>query len=134
MTERARRVAERYAAAWLAGDLAALLDCYADEFTLHYFGRSRFAGDHVGKQAAVTALLEVGAAAPRTLLGVDEITSAPGAAVIVARERLEGGGESFEVRRLFRYRIDGDQLVECWLYDEDQTLIDRLWAGGGGGC
>jgi len=37
------------------------------------------------------------------------------------------------VRRLFRYRIDGDQLVECWLYDEDQTLIDRLWAGGGGG-
>ena len=128
MTEQAREVAERYCVAWLAGDLGALLDCYADEFTLHYFGHSRFAGDHVGKQAAVTTLLEVGATAIRTLLGVDEITAAPGAAVIVVRERLERGGESFEVRRLFRYRIDGGQFVECWLYDEDQALIDRLWA------
>jgi len=128
MTEQAREVAERYCAAWLAGDLGALLDCYADEFTLHYFGHSRFAGDHVGKQAAVNTLLEVGATAIRTLLGVDEITAAPGAAVIVVRERLERGGESFEVRRLFRYRIDGGQFVECWLYDEDQALIDRLWA------
>jgi len=61
----------------------------------------------LGKQAAVTTLLEVGATAIRTLLGVDEITAAP---------------------RLFRYRIDGGQFVECWLYDEDQALIDRLWA------
>jgi len=128
MTEQAREVADRYCAAWLADDLGALLDCYADEFTLHYFGHSRFAGDHVGKQAAVTTLLEVGATAIRTLLGVDEITAAPGAAVIVVRERLERGGESFEVRRLFRYRIDGGQFVECWLYDEDQALIDHLWA------
>ena len=128
MTEQAREVAERYCAAWLAGDLGALLDCYADEFTLHYFGHSRFAGDHIGKQAAVTTLLEVGAAATRTLLGVDEITAAPGAAVIVVRERLERGGETFDVRRLFRYRVFGERFVECWLYDEDQALIDRLWA------
>jgi len=128
MTAQARQVAERYCAAWLAGDLGALLDCYADEFTLHYFGHSRFAGDHVGKDAAVTTLLEVGSAAARTLLGVDEITAAPGAAVIVVHERLERGDESHVVRRLFRYRIAGGQFVECWLYDEDQALIDRLWA------
>jgi hypothetical protein len=46
---------------------------------------------------------------------------------VLARERLTRSGESHEIRRLLRYRIAGDRFTECWLYDEDQVLVDRLW-------
>lgn len=127
-TENARAVAERYAAAWAADDLAGILDCYADEFTLHYFGNNPFSGDHVGRDTAFSVLLEVGARAPRKLIAVDEILAGPDAAVVVAREEITVDGEPREVRRILRYRIVGDRFAECWLYEENQELIDRAWS------
>lgn len=127
-TEQARMVAERYAAAWAADDLSGILDCYADEFTLHYFGSNPFTGDHVGKEAAFAVLLAAGACAPRKLIAVDEILAGPGAAVLVAREEIQVDGTAEVVRRVLRYRVTGDQFTECWLYDEDQDLIDRAWS------
>jgi ketosteroid isomerase-like protein len=121
------QVAERYCEAWGRGDLAAVLASYDDRFALHYFGTSAYAGDHVGKDAALEALAAVSAEARRELLGIDEILASDDGAVIVARERLSRDGESHEIRRLFRYRIADDRFTECWLYDEDQALVDRLW-------
>ena len=43
------RPSARYASAWLAGDRAALVASYHDDFTLHYFGRNPLAGIHRGK-------------------------------------------------------------------------------------
>ncbi len=128
-TEQARAVAERYAKAWREDDLEGILGCYSDEFTLHYFGDNPFTGTHFGKDAALTVLLEVGARAPRKLVSVDEILAAPGAAVIVAREVISVEEATTEIRRVLRYRVEGDQFSECWLYEEDQALIDRAWSG-----
>jgi hypothetical protein len=125
--ESSRQVAARYCEAWSRGDVEAVLACYADGFELHYFGASGYAGDHRGKDAAVQVLAAVSAEAPRELLGIDEILASDDGAVIVARERLTRSGESHEIRRLLRYRIAGDRFTECWLYDEDQVLVDRLW-------
>src|SRR4029450_8076155 len=125
--ESSRRVAERYCEAWSRGDLAAVLAFYDEGFTLHYFGASGYAGVHEGKGAAVQAPGSGAAAARRELLGIDEILASEDGAVIVARERLSGTGESHEIRRLLRYRIVEGRFTECWLYDEDQALVDRLW-------
>jgi len=126
-TERNRRAVERYAVAWLAGDLDAILDCYADDFTLHYFGNNPFTGDHVGKQASLDTLLEVGARAPRTLLSVDEILAGPQSAGMVVTERIMVDEVPHEIRRFLRFRITGLQLVECWLLEEQQRLVDQAW-------
>ena len=32
------------------------------------------------------------------------------------------------VRRLFLYTVREGKLAECWLFDEDQRLIDSLWS------
>lgn len=130
-TDQARAVVETYAAAWSADDLHGILGCYAKDFTLHYFGDNPFTGDHVGKQAALDALLEVGARAPWTLLSIDEILAGPLSAVIVATLRISVEGEEHEIRRALRFRITGSQLSECWLYEENQALIDRAWKGQG---
>lgn len=44
-----RAAVARYAAAWQAGDRAAIAACYHDEFTLHYAGHNPLAGTHRGK-------------------------------------------------------------------------------------
>lgn len=118
----------RYADVWDANDLTGILDCYADDFTLHYFGSNPFSGDHVGKQAAFAVLLEVGSRAPRKLVAVDEILAGPEAAVLVVREEIDVGGEIEVVRRVLRYRVVDGRFTECWLYEESQSLIDRAWS------
>lgn len=126
-TEHARAVAETYATAWQANDLDGILNSYADDFTLHYFGDNPFSGDHVGKQAALATLLDVGALAPRTLVSVEEILAGPSSAVIVVTESILVDGQPHEIRRVLRFRVSADQFTDCWLYDEQQQVIDRAW-------
>src|SRR5262249_37938166 len=71
------RALERYVAAWRAGDLAALAACYHDDFTLHYFGRSPLAGDHLGRSAALRVLSEVSRRANRRLVTIIDVMAGP---------------------------------------------------------
>ena len=52
-------VVQRYAQAWAANDLKAIVDCYHDEVVFHYFGRSPLAGTHRGKAACLAVLKQV---------------------------------------------------------------------------
>lgn len=49
-------------------------------------------------------------------------------ALIVAVECFERDGSQVQIERLLRYRMHEGKLIECWVYDEDQRLIDELWA------
>jgi hypothetical protein len=117
-------VLRRYAEAWVAGDLAAVIDAYHDDFVLHYFGDSPLAGSHVGKDAALAALAEATARTDRQLLEVVDVLAGTNLGALVVVERL---GDR-EVRRVLLYRTEDDKLRECWLYDEDQPFVDHLWS------
>ena len=118
---------ERYCAAWIDGDVDTVIDSYADDIVLHYFGHNRLSGDHVGKDAALAALIAGATLAERELLRIDDILVGDGTSVVVATERFTRDGESHELTRVLRYRIAEGRFAECWLYDEDQPLIDHLW-------
>lgn len=117
----------RYVRAWQSGDLAALIGCYDESFTLNYFGASEFAGRHVGIGASLAILAEVSTRAPRTLLSVDEVLVGPEGGQFMFTERLERDGESAELKRVLRFHISGGFLRECWLYEESQALVDHFW-------
>lgn len=121
-------VAERYRAAWLAGDRAALADCYHPDFTLHYFGSNPFAGDHVGKVAALTTLAKFSQRTGRKLLEVVDVMAGPERATIIARESFERNGRKAELERVLVYTIEDDKLHECWVYDGDRALVDSFLA------
>lgn len=120
-------VLRRYVDAWRAGDLDALLACYAPDFTLHYGGSSRFAGTHAGRDAAVTVMAEVSTVAPRELVSVDDVLLADTGGALVVTERLTRDGEAAVVQRVLHYRVAGDLLAECWLYEADRDVVDRFW-------
>ncbi|MFZ5733605.1 MAG: nuclear transport factor 2 family protein [Pseudomonadota bacterium] len=121
-------VAERYAAAWLAGDRAALAACYHDEFTLHYFGNNPFTGDHVGKAAALTALAKFSQRTGRKLLGIIDVMAGPERATVIARESFDRDGRKAELERVLVYTIKDGKLHECWVYDGDRALVDSFLA------
>ena len=115
----------RYADAWAANDVATVLDSYADDFVLHYFGESPLAGTHTGKEAALTILGQATMRSERELVEVSDVLAGAEMGALVAVERL--GPERRECRRLLLYKVRDDKLAECWLYDEDQRFIDALW-------
>lgn len=124
-----RRVVERYAAAWSAGDMAAIADSYHADFVLHYFGGHRLAGVHVGKTAAMATLADFSMATRRRLIAVSAVMAGPERGAILAREALRKGEETVEVDRLLLYAVRDGRLAECWVYDADQTLIDACVGG-----
>lgn len=117
--------AQRYVDAWVAGDFPAMMAAYHDDFVLHWFGANPMAGVKRGKAAAIEALMAFTRLTSRKLVAVDSVMADARRAVIIVRESLTAGGETREVERVLVYRVEGDQLAECWVYDEDQQFIDR---------
>lgn len=118
----------RYAAAWAANDIETVLAMYHDDFVLHYFGESPLAGDHVGKEAAITALVEATRRSNRQLDVIEDVLGGERFAAIIAREGVGQDDPRAVVRRVFVYAVRDGLLAEAWLYDEDQRFIDRLWS------
>ena len=119
---------ERYAAAWRAGDRAALLACYHEEFTLHYFGHNPLSGDHVGRAASIKTLAEVSRRTSRKLLDIVDVMAGPQRAVVIAREAVEREAMRAELDRVLVYTVKDGKLHHCWVYDSDQALVDRFLA------
>jgi hypothetical protein len=124
------KVAQRYATAWLVGDRATLADCYHDDFTLHYFGQNPFAGDHVGKQAALTTLAKFSARTNRKLLSIVDVMAGPQRATVIARESFERDDQRAEFERVLVYTIRDEKFHECWVYDGDRAAVDRFLRDG----
>lgn len=120
------RVLKAYAAAWMAGDLEAVLAAYHDDIQLHYMGQSPLAGTHAGRDAAFAALGQASLRTARKLIEVEDVLVGESLGALLAVEDL--GDPPRRVRRVLLYRVQDDKLRECWLYDEDQRFIDGLWS------
>jgi len=118
-----------YAGAWLAGDLEQVLGSYHDEIVLHYMGESPLAGTHKGRDAAFSALGQASVRTSRKLIAVDDVLVGDTLGALIAIEEL--GDPPRRVRRVLLYRVQDEKLRECWLFDEDQRFVDRLWSKEG---
>jgi ketosteroid isomerase-like protein len=121
-------IVKRYADAWAANDLPTIIDSYHDDVVFHYFGRGPLAGSHRGKATCLGILKQVRERTNRRLVSIRDVLSGEHFGVVVAVERFERNGAAIEVERLLRYRIADGKLAECWVYDQDQRLIDEYLA------
>ena len=122
-----RTVVERYTAAWIAGDTAAIVACYGDGFTLHYGGKNALSGDHVGKARALGVLADFSRRTGRRLVRIVDVMAGAERGVVIAREALgKAPAEAVEVERVLVYTVRDGLFAECWVHDTDQALIDRL--------
>jgi ketosteroid isomerase-like protein len=128
VAESIRRAVSGYAAAWLAGDRPAMLASYHDDFTLHYFGRNPLAGIHRGKPAALAILAEVTRRSNRKLSGIVDVMAGPERGALLVREIFQRDGKTAEMERLLVYSVRDELLWQCWVYDQDQALVDAFLA------
>ena len=128
VAESIRRAVSGYAAAWLAGDRETMLASYHDDFTLHYFGRNPLAGIHRGKPAALAILAEVTRRSNRKLSGIVDVMAGPERGALLVREIFQRDGKTAEVERLLVYSVRDQLLWQCWVYDQDQALVDAFLA------
>jgi uncharacterized protein len=117
-------VMRRYADAWAANDGKAIVDCYHDDIVFYYFGRNPLAGTHRGKAACLAVLKQVREKTQRRLLHVLDVSAGDAFGFVVARERFERDSRIDEVVRVLRYTVRDNKIAECWVYDQDQELID----------
>ncbi|MEN9823389.1 MAG: hypothetical protein RLZ04_1815 [Actinomycetota bacterium] len=118
-----------YAEAWLAGDLDRILAAYHDDIVLHYMGDSPLAGSHVGRAAAFEVLGQATVRSSRRLIEIEDVLVGSRLGALLAVEEL--GDPPQRMRRVLVYRVEEYKLRECWLYDEDQRFVDRLWSNEG---
>jgi uncharacterized protein len=121
-------VVRRYADVWLANDLRAIVDIYHDELVFHYFGRSTLAGTHRGKAACLAILKQVREKTNRKLVSIQDVLAGEHFGLIVAIEQFERSGVPVQIERMLRFSVRDGKLAECWVYDEDQRLVDEYWA------
>ena len=119
-------VLRAYADAWVAADLEEVLGAYHDQIVLHYMGESPLAGTHEGRDAVMEVLGQASFRASRKLIEVEDVLVGEEFGAILAIEDL--GEPPRRVRRVLVYRVEAGKLRECWLYDEDQRFVDRLWS------
>lgn len=117
-------VVQRYAKAWAAKDITAIFDSYHDDVVFHYFGRSPLAGTHRGKTACLAALKQLRDKTARQLLAIRDVLSGEQHGVIIVTEQFEREGKTVVLERLLRYSVREGKISECWVYDEDQRLVD----------
>lgn len=123
--------------ATLAPDLArmlaetdpALVDVLADDVVLRASGEAEWAGTHIGKEAVVGYLLELGETFPDQQVEViDTLVSDRRVAVIVRITlRREGAAVTDESTWTFTFGADG-LIIDWELNDFDQTAMDAFWS------
>lgn len=121
-------VVQRYAELWMRGEFETMLNYYDDDIKLHYFGHNELAGDHVGRGAALEAISEFGRRTNRQLVRIIETMAGQTKGAIIAEELIGLGDSRIRAVRLLVYAICGGKFSECWIFDQDQALIDRLLA------
>ena len=117
-----------YFASARRGDWDTAFGYFADDIVMHIPGRSRFAGDQRGKQAAVGYIEAVrehyGEAGIEVEL-IDMLDSGERVALLV-RERFQRDGRTVEIRRANVYRIVEDAIAEITIFEADQYAVDEL--------
>jgi len=124
----ARELIDDYLAAARRGDWDTASGYFADDLVVHIPGRSSFAGDRKGKEAAmeyIQAIRDHYRDGEIELELVDMLSSEDRVALLV-RERFLGRGEPVEIRRANVYRVAGDAIVEISIFEADQYVVDAL--------
>jgi uncharacterized protein len=116
-----------YLAAAKRGDWERAFGYFADDIVFHIPGRSRFAGDRVGKDAAVEYIQTIRdhyREGEIELELIDMLASENRVALLV-RERFLGS-KTVEIRRANVYRVQNDAIVEISIFEADQYVVDEL--------
>ena len=123
-----RELMTDYLAAAKRGDWETAFGFFAEDMVIHIPGRSAFAGDRRGKDAAVDYIQTVRDRYRdgRIELELIDMLASEERVALLVRERFHGDGPPVEIRRANVYRVQGSRIVEVSIFEADQYLVDEV--------
>jgi ketosteroid isomerase-like protein len=123
-----RELMTDYLAAAKRGDWETAFGFFAEDMVIHIPGRSAFAGDRRGKDAAVDYIQTVRDRYRdgRIELELIDMLASEERVALLVRERFHGDGPPVEIRRANVYRVQASRIVEVSIFEADQYLVDEV--------
>ena len=113
---------------FLAGDLAALNDLFADDIVWHAPGRNKLAGTYRGKDevfGVFSKLFELTAGTFK--LDIHDILADDEHAVVLATATAEFEGRKLDDNGVQVFHISDGKVTEQWLHAGDAYAVDEFW-------
>ena len=127
-TENAERIRKGYDA-FNQGDVPALIDLFADDVVWHFPGSSKLGGEHVGRDATLTALGGYGEASGGTLrANLIDLMASENHVAGVANDTATNGGRKLDVRSTVVFAMRDGKVTEAWHYIDDTEALDAFLA------
>jgi predicted SnoaL-like aldol condensation-catalyzing enzyme len=102
---------------------------FADDVILHYPGKNRISGDHLGKSGVLDFWKKQIDLTGGSFKGeIVSVLQGEGNLVLVMNATAEVENQSYSWRRINHYRIVEGRVVEGWIYEGDQYLADIVFA------
>src|SRR6266511_3574720 len=117
-----------YLDAMQRGDRKTAFGYYAEDVVFHVPGRSAFAGERRGRDAAIAYIRAAVARAQDVEVELIDMLASEEHVALILRERLQGATRTLDMRRANVYRIRGEQIVEVWIFEGDQYAVDDFLA------
>ncbi len=127
---RAGDVVRRYLAAARAGDWDTAFGLLAQDVIFRVPGRSRHAGEHRGRDAAIAYIEAARAASHRgeVRLELVDVLESEARVALLLREEFDLPEGPVVIRRANVYRVAGGEIAEVWIFEGDQYEVDALLA------
>lgn len=113
--------------AFNTGDVAGLVDLFAEDIVWHFPGANKLAGEHIGRDATLAMLGAYGQAGGGTfhasvldVIGSDERVAG------WARDTASHNGRTLDTRAVVIFAMRDGNVVEAWHHFEDLHEVDAF--------
>ncbi len=113
--------------AFNTGDVPALLDLFHEDIVWHFPGRSKLAGEHIGRDDTLAFLGAYGAAGGgsfraivRRVLAGDDLVAG------WARDTASFDGKTLDVQAVVMFAMRDAKVIEAWHHFEDLYALDAF--------
>ncbi len=123
--------AEIACAAWEAvahGDAQALAKAFSPNVVWHASGRGPRSGTFTGLDAVLEYLAEIGDAAQRFDMRLDDVLVSESRAVVLFSVEGQRGRRRLVADFIVLFQIEAGLVVEAWAVPHDQHAVDEFWA------
>ena len=102
---------------------------FADDVVLHYPGKNRIMGDHIGKSGLLDFWNKQIDLTDGTFKGeIINVLQGEGNLVLIMNATAELNNQSYSWRRINHYHIVEGRVVEGWIYEGDQYIADLVFS------
>lgn len=114
-----------------ASDVATLLETFSPEIVWHVTGNNPWRGDHVGSEAILEYLAQVGESGDSYDATLEDVMASDERVALVFNVKTRRKGVPLETSYVLLVRIADERIAEVWTLALDPAGVDEFWKRAG---